>query len=165
PLAVTWADPHLSTGLLQLLAALFGGALGERDPGGTSGLDEAPGGERRARPAVDDDPDGLTVRSVTGPCRQEGIVGKHGPNADDDGVDLSADLVGVAARVLGRDPLAFPGVGRRFAIAALRELERDVGPTLGHPGDEGPVEEEGFPLHDAHRHLNPCPGELFKALP
>ena len=41
------------------------------------------------------------MRSVSGPGRQEGIVGEHGPNAGDDRVDLSADLVSVAARIFG----------------------------------------------------------------
>ena len=91
---------------------------------------------RRTAVGVDHDPQRLLSHEppVGVPHRQGGVVGQHGPDARDDGVDLGAQPVRVGARLRRRDPPAGP-VGRRDpAVEGRRDLPDDERPPQAHAG-------------------------------
>ncbi|CAM3674085.1 hypothetical protein MILU53160_06905 [Micrococcus luteus] len=125
----------------------------------------AQGGAVGHGPVTLDDGHGLVrefgADGVTG--GEAGVVGQHGPRADDDGVDAGAHLVGVDAGVRAGDPLARAVGGRGVAVEGLSEVP-------GHPrtacvADLAPAggEREGGRLAGGAGDVHPVRGEAGRA--
>ncbi len=85
--------------------------------------------------AGEDDAPGLLGRADAADG-EAGVIGAEGSGADEDGIDLGAEPVGIGAGALAGQPLAFGGETGNAAI----ERERALGDDEREAGDDPFVE-------------------------